>query len=44
LAYPLQGEPLFFGRARGVSNMMEQEVCRVDLETGILLAVHTQTA
>ena len=44
LAYPLQGETLFFGRARGVSNMMEQEVCRVDLETGILLAVHTQAA
>ena len=44
LAYPLQGETLFFGRARGVSNMMEQEVCRVGLETGILLAVHTQTA
>ncbi|MEA1976951.1 MAG: thiamine diphosphokinase [Chloroflexota bacterium] len=44
LAYPLNGETLFFGRARGVSNMMEQEVCRVDLETGILLAVRTQAA
>ncbi len=44
LAYPLQGETLFFGYARGVSNMMEQEVCRVDLEAGILLAVHTQAA
>ncbi len=44
LAYPLHGETLFFGHARGVSNMMEQEVCRVDLETGILLAVHTQAA
>ncbi len=44
LAYPLQGETLSFGHARGVSNMMEQEVCRVDLETGILLAVHTPAA
>lgn len=44
LAYPLHREMLFFGHARGVSNMMEEEVCRVDLETGILLAVHTQTA
>ncbi len=44
LAYPLHRETLFFGHARGVSNMMEQEVCRVDLETGILLAVHTQAA
>ena len=44
LAYPLHGETLFFGHARGVSNMMKQEVCHVGLEAGILLAVHTQTA
>ena len=44
LAYPLQEETLTFGPARGVSNVMEQEVCRVDLEAGILLAVHTQAA
>ena len=44
LAYPLQGETLFFGPARGVSNGMEKKVCRVDLEAGILLAVHTQAA
>ena len=43
LAYPLQGETLFFGPARGVSNVMEQEFCRVDVEAGILLAVHTQS-
>ena len=43
LTYPLQGETLFFGPARGVSNVLEQEVCRVDLEAGILLAVHTQS-
>lgn len=42
LAYPLQGEKLFFGPARGVSNVMEKDVCRVDLEAGILLAVHTR--
>ena len=44
LAYPLRGKTLFFGPARGVSNVMEREVCRVDLEAGILLAVHTQAA
>lgn len=44
LAYPLQGETLYFGPARGVSNVMEQELCRVDLEAGILLAVHTRAA
>ena len=44
LAYPLQGETLYFGPARGVSNVMEKEVCHVDLETGILLAVHTPAA
>ena len=44
LAYPLQGETLFFGPTRGVSNVMKQDVCRVDLEAGILLAVQTQPA
>ncbi len=44
LAYPLQGETLCFGPTRGVSNVLEQDVCRVDLEAGILLAVHTQAA
>ncbi len=44
LAYPLQGETLYFGSSRGISNVMEQEDCRVDLEEGILLAVHTQAA
>jgi len=44
LAYPLQGETLFSGSSRGVSNVMERKVCRVDLEAGILLAVHTPAA
>ena len=44
LAYPLQGETLFFGPARGVSNVMEQNACCVDFEAGILLAVHTPAA
>ena len=43
LAYPLNGETLYFGPARGASNVMEKEVCLVELEAGILLAVHTQT-
>jgi thiamine pyrophosphokinase len=44
LAYPLQGETLYFGSSQGISNVMEQEGCHVDLEEGILLAVHTQAA
>ena len=44
LAYPLQGETLFFGPARGISNVMEQNACCVDFEAGILLAVHTRAA
>ncbi|MGB2894741.1 MAG: thiamine diphosphokinase [Anaerolineales bacterium] len=44
LAYPLLGDTLYFGSSRGVSNVMEREVCRVKLSEGILLAVHTQAA
>ena len=44
LAYPLQGETLYFGPARGISNVMEQNACCVDFEAGILLAVHTRAA
>ena len=43
LAYPLQGETLCFGSSRGISNVMEREVCHVEFSEGILLAVHTQS-
>ncbi|MBN1120024.1 MAG: thiamine diphosphokinase [Anaerolineae bacterium] len=41
LAYPLIGETLVFGPARGVSNVFEERTARVDLREGLLLAVHT---
>jgi thiamine pyrophosphokinase len=40
LAYPLRGETLVFGLARGVSNVFTAPVAQVKLENGLLLAVH----
>ncbi|MDI6870296.1 MAG: thiamine diphosphokinase [Bacillota bacterium] len=39
LKYPLQGEDLYFGRARGVSNEFLAEQARVCLTSGMLLVV-----
>jgi thiamine pyrophosphokinase len=41
LYYPLNDETLVFGPARGVSNVLTSSSARVDLGSGILLAVHT---
>jgi thiamine pyrophosphokinase len=41
LAYPLQGESLPFGPARGVSNVFTTDVVSISLESGMLLAVWT---
>ncbi len=41
LAYPLHGEDLLFGPARGVSNEMQAERARVHLREGALLVLHT---
>lgn len=41
LEYPLRGETLVFGPARGISNVFSGERARVSLESGRLLAVHT---
>ena len=41
LKYPLRGEPLFPGMARGVSNVLLLPEARVELAGGVLLAVHT---
>lgn len=41
LKYPLRGETLAAGPARGVSNVLLAEGARVDLTEGCLLAVHT---
>ena len=41
LEYPLNGETLFFGPARGVSNVLTASTARVELRAGLLLAIHT---
>ncbi len=42
LYYPLHDEPLLFGPARGISNVMDADAARVWLREGLLLVVHTQ--
>ncbi len=44
LAYPLQGERLPAGYARGVSNVFTEERAEVSVERGSLLAIHTRSA
>ncbi len=41
LYYPLYGETLYFGKPRGVSNVLTSERARVSLERGLLLVIHT---
>lgn len=41
LYYPLHGETLYFGKPRGVSNVLIEEHAEVSLEGGMLLVVHT---
>ncbi len=41
LYYPLHGETLYFGKPRGVSNVLIEEHAKVSLEEGMLLVVHT---
>jgi thiamine pyrophosphokinase len=41
LYYPLHDEDLYFGPARGVSNVMNGEQAAVTLREGVLLVVHT---
>jgi thiamine pyrophosphokinase len=41
LEYPLRGETLRFGPARGVSNVMHGASARVTLSAGLLVVVHT---
>jgi thiamine pyrophosphokinase len=41
LAYPLNGETLAVGPARGLSNILEAETAHITLSAGRLLAVHT---
>lgn len=39
LQWPLDGETLYFGRARGVSNVLQARPARVHLQAGLLLCV-----
>ncbi len=41
LEYPLKGETLRFGPARGVSNVMQGRSARVSFDAGLLVVVHT---
>ena len=41
LVYTLDGDALTFGPARGISNVLSDSNARVELQTGLLLAVHT---
>jgi thiamine pyrophosphokinase len=41
LQYPLHGERLVFGPARGVSNVMQTTTARIRFQAGILLVVRT---
>ncbi len=41
LYYPLDGETLYFGKPRGVSNVLTSEEAKVSLESGMLLVIHT---
>lgn len=41
LQYPLRDEPLRFGPARGISNVLLGKVARVQLRAGMLLLIHT---
>lgn len=41
LYYPLHGETLYFGKPRGVSNVLTSERAEVCLERGLLLVIHT---
>jgi len=42
LTYPLHGETLHFGPARGVSNVLTGQTANVTLESGWLLLIHTE--
>ncbi|MGC8781277.1 MAG: hypothetical protein ACP5UQ_10465, partial [Anaerolineae bacterium] len=41
LLYPLADEPLLFGQARGVSNVLTAGVAQIWLREGLLLVIHT---
>jgi thiamine pyrophosphokinase len=41
LYYPLHGETLYFGKPRGVSNVLTGQLAEVSCEQGLLLLIHT---
>lgn len=41
LYYPLRGETLYLGKARGISNVLLGSQARVSLDDGLLLLMHT---
>ncbi|MCU0465710.1 MAG: thiamine diphosphokinase [Anaerolineae bacterium] len=41
LQYPLHSEPLRFGQARGISNVLTSANAQIHFSTGLLLMIHT---
>jgi len=41
LKYSLKGEKLFFGPARGISNLIQRPSPRIRISEGVILAIHT---
>ncbi len=41
LEYPLRGETLAFGPARGVSNVLLESTAQITFSQGVLLLIHT---
>ena|SRR5207245_4891061 len=44
LYYPLRGESLFFGKPRGISNVLLTTQASVEIADGLLFVVHTTTS
>lgn len=42
LQWPLQDEPLSFGLARGISNVLTQANAAIEIDSGTLLCIHTR--
>lgn len=43
LQYPLRGETLYFGPARGISNVMVTTQAKISFAEGVLLYIHTES-
>ena len=44
LRYPLESETLFFGKSRGISNVLTNPDATITISSGILLCIHTSSS